>query len=54
MAGVTSTNWAAEPVDLGKVVAKRDFALPAQRVLEGLRVHVGIAIAIAADPHSHA
>ena len=46
--------FAAQVMDLGEVVAQRDFGLTPQCVLQGLRAHVGVAVAVAAYPLAHA
>ena len=43
----------AQPMDLGQVVAQRHFALPLHRVLQGVGVHIRVAIAVAAHPLAH-
>ncbi|KWT90182.1 hypothetical protein APY03_3276 [Variovorax sp. WDL1] len=45
---------AAKVVHLGQVVAQRQLGLAAHGVLEALGRHVGIAVAVAADPLAHA
>ena len=44
----------AEMVNLGQVIAQRDLALAAQGEFERIGVDVRIAVAVAADPGSHA
>ena len=41
---------AAQVMQLGQVVAQHHFALAAQGVFQGLCAHIGVAVAVAADP----
>ena len=45
---------AAQPMQLGQVVAQRHFALTLNRVLQGVGVHIRVAVAVAAHPLAHA
>ena len=45
---------AAQVMQLGQVVAQYHFALAAQGVFQGLCAHIGVAIAVTANPLAHA
>ena len=46
--------FAAQVVHLGQVMAQRHVGLSPQGLDKGLRVHIGVAVAVAADPLAHA